>query len=223
MSIVLDLLLVIIVVATILLGARRGFVKAIIGLVGVVLAIVLMRSFAAPLASVLDDSVVRPWAVEQAMQAQGVTAQTPTDSLDLARVDTALADYLNINITGVEETPPTVGEYMDAIFLVNGITLAVSKAMAAIAIFIVSSLGLKLLSLLLKPILKLPVLRQCNGVLGAVIGAANAVMLVLILATVVYLLIETSSTPALDEQTVEQTLLFRHVYHNNPILGWITK
>lgn len=223
MAILLDILLVVIVVLTVVIGARRGFFKSIVGLAGIVLAVVLMASFAAPLASAVDDTVIRPWAVDRAMEAQGVTAETPTADLDLARIDTALSGFLGIDILGVEEIPETVGEYLDAIFLVNGITLAISKALAAVVIFVVSMLGLWILSFVLKPILKLPVLRQCNGLLGAVIGAVNAMIILLILATAIYLFGTTSQGAAFDTQTVEQTVLFKHLYYNNPILGWITK
>ncbi len=223
MHIVLDILLVAIVVVAVVIGARRGFFKSVMGLVGIVLAVVLMASFAAPLASAVDDAVIRPWAVDRAIEAQGVSAETPTADLDLARVDTALSDYLNIDISGVDEIPETVGEYLNAIFLVNGITLAISKALAAVLIFVVSMLGLWILSFLLKPILKLPVLRQCNGLLGAAIGAVNAVIILLILATAIYLIGVTSQSADFDVATVDKTVLFKHVYYNNPILGWITK
>ncbi len=223
MAIVLDVLLVAIVVVAVVIGARRGFFKSVMGLAGIVLAVVLMASFAAPLASAVDDAVIRPWAVERAIQAQGVSAETPTAELDLARVDTALSEFLNIDISGVDEIPETVGEYLDAIFLVNGITLAISKALAAVVIFAVSMLGLWMLSFLLKPILKLPVLRQCNGLLGAAIGAVNASIILLILATAIYLIGATSQSAAFDAQTVDQTVLFKHLYYHNPILGWITK
>ncbi len=223
MHIVLDVLLVAIVVLSVVIGARRGFFKSVIGLAGIVLAVVLMASFAAPLASAVDDAVIRPWAVERAMEAQGVSAETPTADLDLVRVDTALSNFLNVDILGVEEIPETVGEYLDAIFLVNGITLAISKALAAVIIFVVSMLGLWILRFVLKPILKLPVLRQCNGLLGAAIGVVNAVIILLILATAIYLIGVTSQAADFDVATVDQTVLFKHLYYHNPILGWIAK
>ncbi len=223
MHIVLDILLVAIVVVAVVIGARRGFFKSVMGLAGIVLAVVLMASFATPLASAVDDAVIRPWAVERAIEAQGVSAETPTADLDLARIDSAVSDFLNVDLSGVDEIPETAGEYLDAIFLVNGITLAISKALAAVIIFVVSMLGLWILGFVLKPILKLPVLRQCNGLLGAAIGAVNAVIILLILATAIYLIGVTSQAADFDVATVDQTVLFKYLYYNNPILGWITK
>ncbi len=223
MHIVLDILLVAVAVVAVIIGARRGFFKSVVGLVGIVLAVVLMTSFAAPLASAVDDAVIRPWAVERAMEAQGVSAETPTADLDLVGIDSAVSEFLNIDILGVEEIPETVGEYLNAIFLVNGITLAISKVLAAVIIFVVSMLGLWILGFILKPILKLPVLRQCNGLLGVAVGAVNAVIILLILATVIYLVGATSQAAVFDAQTVDQTVLFKHLYYNNPILNWITK
>lgn len=223
MSWILDILLVAIAVGAIVIGARRGFFKSIVGLAGIVLAVVLMWSFATPLATVVDNSVIRPWAVARAAEAQGVTEETPTSQLDLAQIDSAVSGFLGIDILGVEEIPETAGEYLDAIFLKNGITLAVSKALAAVAIFIASLLALWLLSFLLKPILKLPVLRQCNGLLGAVIGVVNAIILLLILSTAVYLIGTTAQGEIFNSQTVEQTMLFKYIHQNNPILNWIIK
>ena len=224
MNLVLDILVIAIVVGSVILGWRRGFIKSISGLLSLLLAIFVVSSFAQPVAEKLDDAVVRPWAVKQVIKTQeGLTADAPVEQLDLAVVNQGIADKFGVNILGIENTTEasTVGEYIEAVLKQLGITVTVSMALATIGLFALASLGVRLIGLLLKPILKLPVLRQCNGILGVMAGLVSAALILMVLACVVELGGKTD--PMFGSQTVEKTYIFKHIADINPLVNWITK
>ncbi|MBO5784354.1 MAG: CvpA family protein [Clostridia bacterium] len=224
MHIVLDILVVGIVVGSIILGWRRGFVKSISGLISLLLAVVIVSSFAQPVAEKLDDTVVRPWAVKQVVKTQeGLTLDASVDQMDLAVINQGISDKFGVDILGVEDSmgAATVGEYIDGMLRRIGVTVTVSMALATIGLFALAWLGTLLIGLLLKPILKLPILRQCNGILGVVVGLVSASLILMVLACVVELGGKTD--PMFGAQTVEKTYIFKHITEINPLVNWITK
>ena len=226
MNIVLDVLVIAIVIGSVILGWRRGFVKSISGLLSLVLAMVIVSSFAGPVAQKVDEAVIEPWAIKQVVKTQeGLTADAPASELDLVSVNRSISDRFGVNILGVEDTmgAATVGEYIGSVLKTTGITLTISTAVATIGLFILSWVAVWLIGLLLKPILKLPVLRQCNGVLGVVIGLVSAAILLMVLAYTVQSLGATKPDALFGAQTVEKTVLFKKIVEINPLGNWISK
>ena len=224
MHIVLDILVIGIIVGSVILGWRRGFVKSVSGLISLVLAVVIVSSFAQPVAEKLDDAVVRPWAVKQVIKTQeGLTSDAPVDQLDLAVINQGIADKFGVNVLGVEDAmgAATVGEYVEAVIRHVGFTVTVSMALATIGLFALSWIGMLLIGLLLKPILKLPILKQCNGLLGVAVGLISASLILMVLACAVEFGGKTDSMfgPAM----VEKTYIFKHITEINPLMNWIIK
>lgn len=224
MNILLDILVIVVVVGSIILGWRRGFIKSISGLLSLILAFVIVSSFAQPVGVRLDDAVVRPWAVKQVINSQeGLTADAPVEQLDLAMVNQGIADKFGVNVLGVEGTTEatTVGEYIEAVLKQMGVTVTISTAIATVGLFALAWLGMLLIGLLLKPILKLPILRQCNGLLGVAAGLVSAALILMVLAAVVELGGKTDGL--FSPETVEKTYLFKHIQNINPLANWIIK
>ena len=224
MNILLDLIVVVIVVGSAILGWRRGFIKSVSGLISLILTLVIVSSFAQPVGVKLDDTVVRPWAVKQVVNSQeGLTVDAPVEQLDLATVNQGISDKFGVNVLGVEGTmgAATVGEYIEAVLKHIGVTVTISTAIATVGLFALAWLGMLLIGLLLKPILKLPILKQCNGLLGVAAGLVSAALILMVLAATVKL----GGKPdgMFGPETVEKTYLFKHIQGMNPLTNWIIK
>ena len=184
-------------------------------------------TLAQPVGEKIDEAVIRPWAVNQVigMQGEEISADTPIGELDLVAVNEQISNLFHVDILGIGETTAnmTVGGYVEKMVTDSKITMGISHALATIVLFVGCSIIVWLLGLLLKPILKLPVLRQCNGLLGLLVGVVNAVIILLVIATAVDLF--GSSVPNVDlgSQEVEQTFLFKYIDQFNPISNWIIK
>ena len=73
-----------------------------------------------------------------------------------------------------------------------------------------------MLPLLLK-VFRLPVIRQIDMVLGGVLGAAEAFLLICMLAYLLKLVIPqiTTDLPLLQEETIYKSFIFKHLYDGN--------
>lgn len=223
---ILDAIVIAVLGICLSLGWRRGLVKSVTGLVSILLAVVLASTLAQPVGEKIDEAVIRPWAVEQVvgLQGDGVTAETPIEQLDLVAVNEQIAEVFHVDILGTTEIAgQTVGEYVEQIVTQSGVTMSISKALATVLLFIGVALIVWIISLILTPILKLPVLRQCNEWLGLLVGLVNALLILLVVATAVRLF--GSSIPGVDlgAQEIEQTFLFKYIDQINPIAQWIIK
>ncbi len=233
MAIFLDLFPVIILIICIIVGMARGFVHSIIGLVGFVLAIVLAWSFCAPLGHAIDTNIVRPWAVRQVLGRQdGMEAEDATTGIDMEKFQQDILSAFGKKEEAGEVVEPegadagSLGGYISAFLEKNSITLGASKAVAVIIIFIGTMLLLSIVGLLLKPVLKLPVLKQFNGLLGAVAGAVNGIIAVIVFATAMLFFARFTNQPneaPFEERVIEKTYIFKHIYEHNPVKTLIEK
>ena len=227
MHLVLDAVVLAVAGICLALGWRRGFIDSVKGLVGILLSVIVAATLAQPVGEKIDEAVIRPWAVNQVigMQGEEISADTPIGELDLVAVNEQISNLFHVDILGIGETTAdmTVGGYVEKMVTDSKITMGISHALATIVLFAGCSIIVWLLGLLLKPILKLPVLRQCNGLLGLLVGVVNAVIILLVIATAVDLF--GSSVPNVDlgSQEVEQTVLFKYIDQFNPISNWIIK
>lgn len=235
MAILLDILIIAVIIICVVIGVKKGFVEAIISLLGFTLAIVLAWSFAETLGETIDENVIRPWAVRAIIKDSEKEGLTPDSSLDEVSADDLtlnekiLALFKN-DTDEVEndyakasekEDKGTIGQFLDNLLEKQSITLLASKTIAVVIIFVVVSLVLWVVKLLLKAVFRLPVLRQCDQLLGAVVGLANAAIIILICCTAISFLGILSKTDdtglTYQERVVDKTVIFKYIYENNPI------
>ncbi len=222
MNIVLDLLLIGLVVFCIVHGVRRGFVENCAGLATLVLAVVLILSFSAPLGEKLDEKWIRPWAAEKIVKAGGAEKDSPAVELDLVKSGAELEKRFGLKLAALPESEQTAGEYVEEALKARSVTAGAARAAAGILLFLIAVVGVLILRLVLRPILRLPVLKQANRLLGAAIGVVNALILAFLLCTGIYAYAH-SVDQSYEETVVNQTAVFQIAYHHNPILSWIEK
>ena len=99
------------------------------------------------------------------------------------------------------------------------LTEAVSSALGFLLVFVVSLLLIKLLTMALDIVAKLPLLRTVNKGLGMALGAVQGVLIVCVFAGVVTYLapfLENYMTSAFDANTISATLVFKYFYEISP-------
>ena len=110
--------------------------------------------------------------------------------------------------------------YSDAYLFIRGdVIRPLAIGLFCVVLFIILVILLlvlvKLLTALIKPVSKLPVIRQADGLLGAAIGLAKAVLFVLIAVSVMQLL--ASSGKLITMEQLQDTLLASWVAQHSPI------
>ncbi|MBQ9484019.1 MAG: CvpA family protein [Ruminiclostridium sp.] len=112
----------------------------------------------------------------------------------------------------------TLGErIMDDI--VSPMVMIPLKVIVFIIIFSLVSLILNLIANASKVINKIPIISSVNGIVGAVLGVAEAAIALIVICMLIRLVIAIwgNSLVFINETTIEKTLIFRHIYSFDPL------
>ena len=211
MALIADLLIAAALLAAVVIGARRGLLRSLTGLVVVVLAFVL-ASWAAdrladPVAQKLSPLVERR--IEQKLTQQ-----------ESASAESVLADFGFIGERLQELTQQVRAAQESGASLLAALSQSVAHSVAYTLVYVVSFVLLLLvLGLLSKPlqlVTKLPVIHGANAVGGGALGLLWGALVVFV---VVWALRKFDIL--LTPETVEQSRLLRFFAEHSP-LDWIS-
>ncbi|MEE1137672.1 MAG: CvpA family protein [Acutalibacteraceae bacterium] len=192
LPLILDGILILILVASIFDGRRKGFVKTVLSLAVTVISIVIAKEFAPQLADWVNTNFIHDMGVKWLADlisdnitsgTQAVVAAIPQS---IAEAVTAFANINvealvsgvtdNAQITAVAEKIYNAAE----LAFINAFVTAVSF----LVIFMVSKFILSMGASLINGIFKLPVLKGINKFLGGLAGALKGAIAVVIICTV---------------------------------------
>lgn len=174
---IIDILALTILVLCIVAGMRRGFARAFLGVLSFVVSIVagllLYSSFHAWFAA----SVVGRFLTDKI---SGALAGVFGESLGGAVNQLDLPEFLQKGLEGAGELTADV-----AASAAQQLAALVVGVLAVVLLILLIRLALKLIMHVVSGMMKLPVLRQFNGLLGGVFGALSGLFWVWIILSVV--------------------------------------
>ena len=193
---VIDGVLLAVLAAGTLLGARRGIVKSLMGLVTVVAAllgaVVLADILTGPITAIaapkVEDAVVGEFFEEHGSELSGghADAQAGKSALDALRelgVPEETVDALASKLRGVSELAgqEIAGAFRAAISeAVRALVRTTVHAVLVLVFYLALLVALRLLTRALDLVFDLPVLGAVNGALGALLGLAEAALLLFV-------------------------------------------
>lgn len=238
----LDILVVAILIICIVLSARKGLVRSVIGLLGKIASLVAAFFLSANLGAYLDQHYIhapmRQWLINYLSSTpEGVNASL--ESLDLnslfgqkPKFFTDIVDFLNIDFSQLMTRFLSVkeqgGEQAKAAIIdsmISPLSATVSRIAAFIIIFIVCSIGVAVLWWLSDLIINLPIVKQLDTLGGVVFGALNGILIVFVAVSVLGV---TSQYILRDKpyeerrQIVNGTFVYKHFEKFNPITGLLS-
>lgn len=191
LSLIVDALFILILVATILDGRRKGFFKTVLSLVATAISILVAYEYSAVLAEWANEAFVRKAAVSTFSEVISVHLNNGTQAVIDAIPDfiSGAAETGGVSISGViSDIGSSVDTVQAAEQIYGGIySIIVFPILSVIAFIVLFAITNALLSLgikLLNNIFKLPVLKSLNKLLGGIIGAVKGVAVIAILGTV---------------------------------------
>lgn len=227
MAYILDGVLLLIVIVTVALGYHRGFIRSVVQLVGLIAAVVIASSLSGSLSTLVYDSFVSEPLQNKVVEAvENAGSSAASERLDSAldSLPLFLVNAINQNdqaTQALDQLQNTVTDSATALAktLVNNVIRPLAIGLFRVVLFILLVILLlvvvKLLTALIKPVTKLPVIRQADGLLGAAIGLLKAILFVLIAVSVMQLL--ASSGKLITMEQLQETLLASWVAQNSPI------
>ena len=222
-----DIGLVIVAFLFVFAGMRKGAVRSILELVGVVAAFFVAGLAASALAPYLYDSFVRQAVVNSVNQTLSGMAEGDVSAVVAGlppMVSHVLQSY-GVTVQGLEEAiTGSMGQAGEAVAAV--IEPVVTDCIRAVVVLLFFALLMVLVRIairLVDSVFHLPILHTFNSLLGGVFGFVKCLAVVLLICTAIKLLIAAGGYTEgfLSEETIRSTLLLRHIYYHNPISGWL--
>lgn len=227
MNFLLDLLLLVILLATVIRCAKRGFVKSIVHFVSVIVAFIAAWSFTPKLAVWLEEKVFSERITESVAETIRGLAAKGGELFDLSRLFsdmpadfTALLDRFGADA----DTLAAAFGNMDAVkaeaadrmahTIAEPVVSGIANVCAFAVLFVGAMLACMLIGLLLDLIVKLPVLRTANRLLGFLLGLVIAAVLGWGFSEVAEALmgyLHTVDPAAFDADIIDQTLLVKYL------------
>lgn len=227
-----DLILVVLMAAVIFNAVRRGFIVSVFRLLSAVVSVAAAVLFYKDLGLVFYDHFVYDKisgyldglisrAAENAdgtFNLQAFFADLPENIRNIADAFGLDIGKLSAEFSGVENATEGYVEELSGRMAEN-IARTVSNILAFAAIFFAALIVLNLLCLILDSVAKLPVLHGTNKLLGLVLGAAEALLLGIIISYVIAALCKTWGT--VDEtfayrDMIDRTYVAKFLYGFSP-------
>lgn len=233
MPYVLDVIVILIIIVTAVLGYRHGFVRTMLQLISGVAAFFLAFSLSALVANFTFDNLIQQpihnriesaWtetvadgaAHTLAEKAESVRAALPSFIQTMVDTDT-LTDGIRHSI-GNGDTAASVADYLTT-DLLRPIVVGLLRILAFLLLFIVSFYLLRLLGKLIQPLVKLPLIRQTDKLLGTSLGLAKGALFALIAVTAFQLIAAGSTEGFFSIQTIRDSLVVNWIAEHNPIMS----
>ncbi|HHV51676.1 MAG TPA: CvpA family protein [Candidatus Avimonas sp.] len=232
MAYILDGLVIIIFLLAIFLGYRRGFFKSVIQVIGCIVAAVIASGLSTPIAAGLYDQIfsgsIQKQIEEKITQAGsesveaalgGVLEDLPDSVTNVLSIfDLGTASQLKNRIQGsLSGTASQISKAIEST-VIRPAAISLLRILIFFILFIVLMIVAGVVASVVGKVFKLPVLRQADGLLGAIFGAVRGVVLVFAVVTVISLIASTSKSDGkITRATVKDTVVVEAIEKINPI------
>lgn len=230
MGYVLDLAVAAVIVVFLLIGRRRGAIRTVVELCGLAVAIVAAVALCGVLSDWIYSSMIRGSVIKSVESAlgesagQGAAAQLERVLGVLPGFVLSASDAAQVSASVTQAIAGGVhdGAVLVADQVVRPVTVALLRIVLAVVLTVLILLLIHALARLLDLIARLPVLHQLNRLLGALLGAAKGVVVVLLALAVLRIALPMREAPGLfSPENLEQSILFGAMYEHNPLYAML--
>lgn len=186
LPLVFDGILILVFAVCIIDGRKKGFVKTVLSLVSLIISFAVAQSLAAPVAAWANEAFAKEAVssyvenyIEDSFENSGIDYSSGLSSDENVPDEiTAMLEKYGVSFSDIAEgASQSVERLAEEIAekILDAVLLPVLEAVAFLAIYIVCSLILKMLTGIVCTVFKLPVIKQINGLLGGILGAVKGV------------------------------------------------
>lgn len=220
MSIVLDLLVVAIIILTVVMSAKRGFVRVIIELAGFIAAVFITFTISTPLGNITYDKIIEPPALNAVEDITVDSASVSDETLWEAMPEFVRnnAEKIGISKAAIEETlDNNAGSSAKAIAktvsqdVVKPVVAELLAMIYSVIIFILLLVAVKFLAKFLNRVFSFSIIGSLNRALGGIVGIPKGIIIALLFCLIVRLITMFSSEGFLffSNDVIEKTFIFK--------------
>lgn len=230
MEYILDLIFIALAVVMIILGAKKGLIKALLDGLSTIASGIIAYVLATPVAKVIYDVFVRGIVKSEFLKGlddsgtdfgsisekvNALVNELPEGALNIA---SKFGFDVNGAISNVVSSAPDSNESLVETLMTNigdNIFLKITEAVTMFALFIVVSIALTfVIRLLNKVVKKLPVVKQANKLAGGLLGLVKAVVIIFVISTVLVFVQNEELAPMINS-----SVILKVVNDINPLLN----
>ena len=229
MGYILDGIILLICLLCVLIGVKRGFIHSVVRFLGSIIAALLASALGGVLAQWLFDTMFRGAMVEKinsSLQTLGADNAAAAASQVLA----SLPDFLVRALEEAGVTLETVSHAINSqtsgaagvvVDYLSPVFVNFLKVLAVIVLFFLFMTIVRLLAALVGDILRLPILKEVDGLLGGVFGFLLAMVSVwvVVAGVMVFMPMLDSGTQQQVQEALDGSLLTGVLVNMNPLRG----
>ena len=200
MSYILDAILVLIILITVFISAKKGFVRTLVEVVGFVAAIFIAFTFSSPIASAVYGKMVEPVIVKTVENVSTDTANTASDAVDAVwqKMPSFVTDsnFLGLSKENISqqveiETANGVTELADSVsnsfakpVITKLLSVLISVILVVALIFVV-----KIVAKYINKLFSFSLIGTINKALGGILGLVKGIALAVVFCMIITLII----------------------------------
>lgn len=233
MSLFLDLVLLALLVMFLVLGAKKGFVKALLDGFSTLIAGILAYNFVDPVSQYAYDSFVRGILRRRLSNALSSSANDYNSVSE--KVEELIANIPDNAITFSEKIGFNVSQMLESIVgansdkevlidtimsdIIDKIMMPVVDTVTLVVLFVLFVLALKVVVWLLDGIVKkIPVVKETDKIFGGILGILKGVVVVFVVCLILAFMSKSSENTQFVEM-VSTSKILEFVNNNNPLLN----
>ncbi len=231
-----DIILFVLVGLFVFVGIRRGAAKSLAGILTAFVSytaatflgkLISVKIYELVLRPTIHDTVVTEVAKFSNSSMQDTLDKIDFGSFNLFGIEEALKGFVTDKMQQpIENISVNAGATAETVL--EPIVIGILSFFITIFLFFLFYILLrKFVMPLLLNVFKIPVIKQVNAILGGVIGAVEALLLVCMIAYLLHLIIPqvSSNVYLLQESTIYESFIFKHLYDGNifsMFASWLT-
>ena len=204
-----DIATLVVILAFTIIGIKKGFVHTLIKSSSFIVTIFSCFFLSDPLKSWIEETAL---GIKFKETVYDFILSSVKDAPGMLLKDLSLPDFF---LKGITDSQPVL-EIADT--LATNITSVIISVVVFVLLFILTKLALKILDKTLNLVTRLPLLKQCNSLLGALAGFVTGLMWVYVALAVIAALVVIPKVYYLSE-IILQSRIASILYENNFILG----
>ena len=219
MGIIFYLIIILCIAIFVFIGYKKGLAGSLFKFASFILAIILSMVLYNPISHLIMNNTELDESIKESIV---TTFSSEEESAENEEKESKFKSEIINSVT--EEVEKASEDAKNTVLSQTSGKLAESavKVVALVVVFIVSKLILMIISMFLKGIVKLPVLKQFDKIGGVVLGAVEGVVLVYVVLAVISISSMVWSNNKLAEY-VEESSIGGMIYENNIIVKYFIK
>lgn len=211
MSIIFDIAIAFILLASIYTGYKKGIIDVGFRLVAIILSLLVSLVLCSPITYFIVNNTEIDEQIEQVIIKNGIL-NTEKSKVQNGRIDEYVQNYAK---DAVKDAQNAVVEATAKPIAINVIKIGVTMVL-----FLITRIILVILKMFTNILTKIPILKQCNELAGLAYGILRGLVIIYGILAILYFIITISGVTDINK-AIGDSYITKIFFDYNPILGFV--